>query len=191
MASGDRFVSFKAGGDRRDGSFFFYHAFSFLADPLDSVGGRINRMGWQTDEPRQLSHQNGVHTQSTQIFVPNQDDISSVHTKFCKKKTPYENQRPGSIPERIHLDPTNTVTLMLQCTHRRPLVTHGILHPRVAASRIRTRVFSKKTVFEEIWIDPYSSHHLFHLRHSATAPFDPHEMTAMTTSTKHYYIYHL
>ena len=25
VASGDRFVSFKAGGDRRDGSFFFYH----------------------------------------------------------------------------------------------------------------------------------------------------------------------
>jgi len=26
VASGDRFVSFKAGGDRRDGSFFFYRA---------------------------------------------------------------------------------------------------------------------------------------------------------------------
>ena len=26
VASGDRFGSFKAGGDRRDGSFFFYHA---------------------------------------------------------------------------------------------------------------------------------------------------------------------
>ena len=25
VASGDRFVSFKAGGDRRDDSFFFYH----------------------------------------------------------------------------------------------------------------------------------------------------------------------
>ena len=62
VASGDRFVSFKAGGDHRDGSFFFYRAFPFLARPLDSVGGGINRMGWQMDEPRQLSHQNGVHT---------------------------------------------------------------------------------------------------------------------------------
>ena len=26
VASGDRFVSFKAGGDRRDGNFFFYRA---------------------------------------------------------------------------------------------------------------------------------------------------------------------
>ena len=26
VVSGDRFVSFKAGGDRRDGSFFFYRA---------------------------------------------------------------------------------------------------------------------------------------------------------------------
>jgi len=52
VASGDRFVSFKAGGDRRDGSFFFYRAFPFLARPLDSVGGGIDRMGWQTDEPR-------------------------------------------------------------------------------------------------------------------------------------------
>ena len=36
--------------------------FPFLANPLDSVGGGIDRMGWQTDEPRQLSHQNDVHT---------------------------------------------------------------------------------------------------------------------------------
>ena len=62
MASGDRFVSFKAGEDRRDGSFIFYRVFPFLARPLDSVGGGIDRMGWQMDEPRQLSQQNGVHT---------------------------------------------------------------------------------------------------------------------------------
>ena len=61
MASGDRFVSFKAGEDRRDDSFFFYRAFPFLARLLGSVGGGIDRMGWQTDEPRQLSHKNGVH----------------------------------------------------------------------------------------------------------------------------------
>ena len=62
VASGDRFVSFKAGGDRRDVGFFFYRAFPFLARPLDSVGGGIDHIGWQTDEPRQLLDQNGVHT---------------------------------------------------------------------------------------------------------------------------------
>ena len=62
MASGDRFVFFKVGGDRRDDNFFFYRVFPFLARPLDSVGDRIDRMEWQTDEPMQLSYQNGVHT---------------------------------------------------------------------------------------------------------------------------------
>ena len=62
VASGHRFVSFKAGEDRRDDNFFFYRAFPFLARPLDSVGGGIDRMGWQMDEPRQLSHQNGAYT---------------------------------------------------------------------------------------------------------------------------------
>ena len=36
--------------------------FPFLARLLDSMGGGIDRMGWQTDEPRQLSYQNSVHT---------------------------------------------------------------------------------------------------------------------------------
>ena len=52
VASGDRFVSFKVGRDRKDDRFFFYRAFPFLARPLDSVGGGIDRMEWQTDEPR-------------------------------------------------------------------------------------------------------------------------------------------
>ena len=62
VVSGDRFVSFKAGGDRRDDSLFFYRAFPFLARPLNNMGGGIDRIEWQTDEPRQLSHQNAVHT---------------------------------------------------------------------------------------------------------------------------------
>ena len=62
VVSGDRFVYFKAGGDRRDDSFFFYRAFPFLARLLGSVGGGIDRMGWQTDEPRQLSYRNDIHT---------------------------------------------------------------------------------------------------------------------------------
>ena len=78
VASGDRFVSFKAGGDRRDDSFFFYRAFSFLARPLDSVGGGIDRMGWQTDEPRQLSHQNGVHT----LFFLVVGDVTSMYVEY-------------------------------------------------------------------------------------------------------------
>ena len=41
---------------------FLARSFPFLARPLDSVGGGIDRMGWQMDEPRQLSHQNGVYT---------------------------------------------------------------------------------------------------------------------------------
>ena len=53
---------------------FLARSFPFLARPLDSVGGGIDRMGWQnvgggidhmrwqTDEPRLLSHQNDVHT---------------------------------------------------------------------------------------------------------------------------------
>ena len=74
VASGDQFVSFKAGGDRRDGNFFFYRVFPFLARPLDSVGGGIDRMGWQTDEPRQLSQQNDVYT----LFFLLVGDFSTV-----------------------------------------------------------------------------------------------------------------
>jgi len=80
MASGDRFVSFKAGGDRRDDNFFFYRAFPFLARPLNSVGGGIDRMGWQTDEPMQLSHQNGVHT----LFFLVVGDINIGVYKYMK-----------------------------------------------------------------------------------------------------------
>ena len=36
MASGDQFVSFKAGGDRRDGSFFFYHVGYRMAEREES-----------------------------------------------------------------------------------------------------------------------------------------------------------
>jgi len=41
---------------------FLACSFPFLARPLDSVGGGIDRMGWQTDEAKQLSYQNDVHT---------------------------------------------------------------------------------------------------------------------------------
>ena len=36
--------------------------FLFSFAPLNSVEGGIDRMEWQANEPRQLSHQNGVHT---------------------------------------------------------------------------------------------------------------------------------
>ena len=74
---------------------FLARSFPFLARPLDSVGGGIDHMRWQTDEPRQLSHQNDVHTLF--FLVVGEKDVHVKNSSIRGLIGSY-HIRPGLLP---------------------------------------------------------------------------------------------